>query len=63
MKRDEGLNYTEKGKREHLSQREYFINIFENCNLWIFIYPKFPRDGNESPKWIKLILKVTSVQL
>jgi hypothetical protein len=44
-----GAKLHRKGKRGYLSPREYFINIFEKCNLWIIIYPKFSRDGNESP--------------
>jgi hypothetical protein len=51
-KRDGGITPPKKGKvggGGDLSPREYFINISEKCNLWIIIYPKFPRDGNESP--------------
>jgi hypothetical protein len=44
-----GGNSTQKGKRGDLISREYFINIFEKCKLWIIIYPKFLRLGNESP--------------
>jgi len=62
MKRDEGLTPLEKGKVGDLSPREYFINIYEKCKLWIFIYPKFPRDGNGSPRGLNLVIKVTSVQ-
>jgi hypothetical protein len=39
----------QKGKRGDLNPREYFINISKKYNLWIFIYPKFLRDGNEYP--------------
>jgi hypothetical protein len=38
----------QKGKRGDLSPSGYFINIFKRYNLWIFNYPKFSRDGNES---------------
>jgi hypothetical protein len=41
-----GDNSTRKGKRGwDLSLREYFIIFMEKCNLWIFIYPKFTREG------------------
>jgi hypothetical protein len=44
----QGDNSTEKGKRGDLSPREYFINISKKVKVWIFIYPKFPRDENDS---------------
>jgi hypothetical protein len=50
-KKKQGANSTEKekGGGGGLKSKGIFINIFEKCNLWIFIYPKFSRDGNESP--------------